>query len=201
MAENACTQFSSWMLRHMELQVRPLPQARSEEYRELVRRCESFLEEASFPWSCLPATIQEIFGPRGWAWNGIYVDREDRLELFAAAGPPVCHTLEKGEGTGMCADGLRMNQTLVAADVKSWPGYVSCDGESGLATRSGIVCPIRTGRGEPLAVWDLDCVQELEPEDPPFFDRLFATLSALVEPSAPDFAERQETRSPEAAAG
>ncbi len=111
-------------------------------------------------------------------------------ERAAAAGPPVCHTMEGSGGvgtSGMCFDALLMNQTLVAAEVKRWPGYVSCDGESGLETRSGIVCPIRGARATPLAVWDLDSTQEAEPEDPPFFDRLLATLSALLEPAPDDF--------------
>jgi len=137
------------------------------------------------PWKKVPDIIRGAMEGRGWAWNGIYVRRGERLELFCAAGPPVCHVLERrgGPGTsGMCWDALLMNQTVSAADVKAWPGYVSCDGESGLQTRAGLVCPIRGAGGRPLAVWDLDATLPLEAAETAFCDALFATLSVLLEP-------------------
>ena len=182
--------FKTWMRHTLALDVRAAPPERAGEHELVVGALAEVLEAGRSPWTSLPEIVQRVFAPRGWAWNGIYVLRDGRLELASAAGPPVCHTIERtgGVGTsGMCFDALLMNQTLVAADVKRWPGYVSCDGESGLETRSGMVCPIRGAGAAPLAVWDLDATQELELEDPPFFDRLFATLSALLEPAPDDF--------------
>lgn len=143
-------------------------------------------------WRQLPGWVRSVFRERGWDWNGIYaLEGEETLRLFSAAGPPVCNTIERSGGvgsSGMCFDAILMNQTLVAADVKRWPGYHTCDAESGLRTVSGIVCPIRGSSGRPLAVWDLDATASIAPEDGPFMDRLLATLSSLLQPDAAAFA-------------
>lgn len=113
-------------------------------------------------WNRLVAEVGRLFRPRGWAWNGIYRLGGDRLELSVACGPPVCATLERTGGvgsSGACFDGILLNRTLVIPDTSRWPGYVSCDGHSGLQTRSSIVIPIRSSCGSPVGVWDLDCEQ------------------------------------------
>lgn len=169
-----------------------LPAERGREYQELLRRFDNLPDDPVQAWTDLPAAVQAVFGGRGWAWNGIYWLDGDILRLFAAAGPPVCASLELGGdrgvgSSGMCFDAIFMNQTLVAARAKDWPGYVSCDSESGLVTVAGIVCPIRDRRGTPVAVWDLDAVEPVQPEDGPFFDRLIATLSVLLAPTTTTF--------------
>lgn len=129
----------------------------------------------------LPRAIGEAMESRGWRWNGFYALGEDgRLHLGPAHGPPVCSPLELQGGalsSGMCFDALLTNQTLAAYDVSAWPGYVSCDGESGLSTVSSIVSPIRDPDGRPFAVWDLDSTQRIEPGDVRFCDVLFASLA------------------------
>ena len=89
----------------------------------------------------------------------------------------------------MCFDGLDLNQTLAAYDVKAWPGYVSCDSSSGLSTVSGIVAPVRDPGGRPIAVWDLDANQRIEPGDVRFADVLFGTLARCLPFRPDDFAE------------
>jgi len=129
----------------------------------------------------LPGIIGRAMQPFGWLWNGIYRLREDgKLHLGPAHGPPVCSELERSGGplsSGMCFDALLMNQTLAAYDAKAWPGYLSCDAESGLQTVSGIVCPIRDTEGRAVGVWDLDATERVEPIDVRFMDVLFATLA------------------------
>ena len=136
----------------------------------------------------LPRRFGEAMGPHGWLWNGFYVLGADgALHLGPAHGPPVCALLEPSGGlfrSGMCFDALLLNQTLAARDVGAWPGYVSCDHASGLATVSGIVAPLRDPAGRPFAVWDLDAAQPVTPADVRFCDALFATLARLV-PLAP----------------
>ena len=183
--------FRDWMSRALDLAPGKLPDARRHEYAALVEAAAPLLDTAN-PWTSLPGVIRDVFGPRGWAWNGIYVrHEEDQLLLVAAVGPPVCATLDAPPGSGigdagMCWDALRMNQTVVASDVKAWPGYVSCDLESGLATAAGLVCPIRGHDHKPIAVWDLDATEPLAPEDPAFMDRLWATISRLKPPVIED---------------
>lgn len=139
-------------------------------------------------WHALPGLIKEALGNRGYRWNGIYaLDESGDLMLGPAAGPPVCNHLPKQGGlfqSGMCHDGILLNQTLHASDVKRWPGYVSCDAESGLVTREGLVSPVRDASGRPIAVWDLDATEPLHPADPAWFDALLATLSAAVPTTA-----------------
>lgn len=140
------------------------------------------------PHAALPALLGAAMKPFGWLWNGYYVLRDDgKLHLGPAWGPPVCAELERSGGplsSGMCFDALMLNQTVAAYDAKTWPGYVSCDAQSGLATASGIVSPIRNEGGRPFAVWDLDAIETIEPIDVRFVDVLFATLARTVEPPA-----------------
>lgn len=192
---NAADTFRDWMTRALDLAPTAIPKPRRAEYAALIEVAAGLFSDPE-PWRQLPAAIRHVFGDRGWAWNGIYARHtEDQLLLVAAAGPPVCATLDAPAGAGvgdagMCWDALLMNQTVVAANVKAWPGYVSCDGESGLATVAGLVCPIRDEDGRPVAVWDLDSTAPLAPEDPPFMDRFWASFSALLP------AEKKKLRTP-----
>ncbi len=140
----------------------------------------------------LPARIGAEMEAFGWLWNGFYVLRPDgQLHVGPVHGPPVCATLEAHGGlfsSGMCFDALHLNQTLAAPAVADWPGYVSCDKTSGLATVSGIVCPVRDAGGRPFAVWDLDAAQPVEPADVRFCDVLFSSLARFVPLSPADFA-------------
>ncbi len=182
--------FRSFIARTLAVLPGGLSSERAAEYAEVTDRIAARLEGPR-PWSGIPGAVRRVFSPRGFLWNGFYVLCEDRLVLGAAAGPPVCAELPRRGGvhtSGLCWDGILMNQTIAVARVADWPGYVSCDGESGLRTRSGLVVPIRDASGRPVAVWDLDCTAELAPEDPFFFDRVFATLSALLGPDPADLA-------------
>jgi len=142
----------------------------------------------------LPRHVGEAMGPFGWLWNGFYVPRgPDELHLAHAHGPPVCSPLVRSGGpltSGMCFDALALNQTLGAFDAKRWPGYVSCDAASGLATLAGIACPIRDPAGRPHAVWDLDATQPIVPGDVRFADVLFSTLARCVAFRPSDFEPR-----------
>ena len=145
-------------------------------------------------WRQIPRAIHDIFASRGWGWNGFYVQHGNQLDLAeGAVGPPVCATLFLADSaavgsSGSCWDAILMNQPIALHDVTGWPGYVSCDGESRLKTVSGLVCPVRDADHRPIAVWDLDAEERLAPEDALFMSRVFATLSALLEPGAEDFA-------------
>lgn len=172
----------SWLDTALVQYPEPLPELAR--YNAIIERtCDAWA--SPYPWRDIPHWIQAAFTERGWLWNGIYTWYGDALHLFAAAGPPVCATLAQhgGIGTsGMCVDAVLMNQTLLANDVKAWPGYVSCDGESGLQTKSGLVVPIRDASRQPIAVWDLDSTESLHASDAYFFERYFATLCALTPP-------------------
>lgn len=136
------------------------------------------------PLAEIPSLVLESMQPFGWEWNGFYVLADDgNLHLGPAAGPPVCTPIESRGGlftSGMCFDCIATNQTLVAYDVGKWPGYVSCDDTSELKTASSIVCPLRSPEGSPVAVWDVDATQVVDPGDVRFFDVFFASLAKVV---------------------
>ena len=133
--------------------------------------------------SQIPRWIGEAFADLGWQWNGYYVRKGDALHLGHAHGPPVCTPLErKGElfSSGMCWDAVLTGQSLAMRSDRPWPGYVSCDGPSGLTTVAGIVCPLRAPDGRVIGVWDLDATQALDAADPRCAEVLFASLGACL---------------------
>ena len=142
--------------------------------------------------AAIPRSLGVAMALHGWRWNGFYYARgDDQLHAGPAYGPPVCSPLERQGGpltSGMCFDALDLNQTLLASDVKRWPGYVSCDETSGLSTVSGIVVPVRDPRGAPIAVWDLDSTEAVEAGDARFLDVFFASLASCIEIAPQDFA-------------
>lgn len=157
-------------------------------YRRLIHGCAEIMDRPD-SWALLPAVIQKEMKNFGWAWNGIYhlhgKQPNRRLNLGFAAGPPVCATLEEvpGHRSGMCFDAVRHGRILVAKDVKKWPRYVSCDGESGLATIASMVRPLLNSIGEVIAVWDLDSVEQIHPCDALLMDALLEGFGALGCPS------------------
>lgn len=136
------------------------------------------------PWKAMLQSIRQHFTSVGWEWNGLYKRvAPDRLELFDSAGPPVCQTLQSqgGVGTsGMCFDAILMNQTLSTNNVADWPGYVSCDTDSGLSTAASIVVPVHRADGPVWGVWDLDSQEPIVPSDAVFMTKLTALLATLA---------------------
>lgn len=179
------------LLERMELIIEQLPgdvpQQRCVAYLEMARRAATALDEGTH-WDLTPNIIAEVMEPFGWDWNGFYLLRGQiprrRLELASAAGPPVCTPIEEqAHGrSGLCFDAVQQGSILVAADVKNWPGYVSCDGESGLSTVAGMARPIMDATGEVVAVWDLDSSQQICAVDALVMDALIEGLSSAGSP-------------------
>jgi len=169
----------------------PPPAERSRAFLALVAAVEELIAGEKELWRELPGAIRALYAPFGWEWNGIYALRgtepRRRLELAAAAGPPVCATIEERPGglgaSGMCFDALLAGHALVAGDVRRWPGYVSCDGESGLRTVAGLAVPLAAPPGAArrgaAAVWDLDSTAPLDPSDPLLLGALLARAAAV----------------------
>ena len=166
----------------------------SSEYRTIVEQTVAELEAGRPAWATVPAILYKSLAGRGWSWNGYYVLDSGWLQLGHSAardGLKVCATIVREDGaglheSGMCWDAMLLNQPLFAARVKDWPGYVSCDTESGLATVSGLVCPIRGRSLDPIAVWDLDCESPLAPSDAYFMERFLGALDTFAPPRTED---------------
>ncbi len=184
----AALKFESVLMEWVDQLPGEIEENRLQAYRRLIKSCGEVVDRPD-SWSLLPGVIQKEMDCFGWAWNGIYHlhgnQPNRRLNLGPAAGPPVCATLEEipGQRSGMCFDAVRHGRILVAKDVKNWPGYVSCDGESGLATVASIVRPLLNAEGEVVAVWDLDSVDPIHPCDALLMDALLEGFGALGFPS------------------
>jgi len=175
--------------REMANVIAQLPGDLDEKHRESYRSvvwllCQSW--DQGDPWEALPAAVAAGMKDSGWEFNGIYalrgVSPERRLELLHAAGPPVCATIEeKGplHSSGLCFDAVLEGTWQIAADVSTWPGYVSCDGESGLKTISGIAIPLTDATGSIRGVWDLDSTIPLDSSDTLFICALIGRLLAV----------------------
>ena len=93
--------------------------------------------------SLLAAALEQI------NWAGFYLLSSGELVLGPFMGNPACIRIPVGKG--VCGVAAENNEAQIVDDVKSFPGYISCDD----STRSEIVLPIHY-RGTVVAVLDID---------------------------------------------
>ncbi len=175
-------EYVSWLRQSCDSHPGGVPAARREEYDRFIEQLVTHWDD---PWRAIPRSVLEVFGVRGFEWNGFYRNDGDALRLGPAAGPPVCAQLDRHGGigrSGMCYDALLTQLPLATNDVSSWPGYVNCDAESGLTTAAAMTIPIRNRGGRVVAVWDLDGTEPLAPTDLWFFATAFGALTRFRAP-------------------
>ncbi|SES29371.1 GAF domain-containing protein [Tranquillimonas rosea] len=84
-------------------------------------------------------------------WTGFYrVTEPGILRIGPYQGGHGCLTIPFDRG--VCGAAARTGQTQIVADVEAFPGHIACSS----STRSEIVLPVRDGRGEIIAVLDID---------------------------------------------
>jgi len=83
-------------------------------------------------------------------WVGFYLLRDSRLHLGPFIGKPACTVIEVGKG--VCGSAVSRRETIIVADVDSFPGHIACDA----ASRSEIVVPLILSDGRVIGVLDLD---------------------------------------------
>ncbi|TMV55457.1 GAF domain-containing protein, partial [Thioclava sp. BHET1] len=71
---------------------------------------------------------------------------------------------------GVCGAAARTGEVQLVPDVDAFPDHIAC----GSSTRSELVLPVRNGRGELIAVFDLDSDQ------PNAFSQADATALAAI---------------------
>jgi GAF domain-containing protein len=84
------------------------------------------------------------------SWTGFYMFRGGQLVVDAYQGPVACLVL--APHTGVCWAGVDRAESLVIADVESFPGHIACDSRS----RSELVVPVMGRQGVPVGVLDID---------------------------------------------
>jgi L-methionine (R)-S-oxide reductase len=86
-----------------------------------------------------------------YTWVGIYLLYGNELVLGPFVGKPSPHT-RIPLGRGICGAAASEKQTIIVDDVNEDPRYLACSVE----TRSEIVVPILTGRGENDVLGEID---------------------------------------------
>ncbi len=109
------------------------------------------LLEGERDWLANAANTAALVGSRlpRLNWAGFYFWRGGELVLGPFWGQPACVRI--GPGRGVCGAAASRRQTLVVADVLTFPGHIACDA----ASRSEIVVPLLKD-GRLLGVLDLD---------------------------------------------
>lgn len=88
----------------------------------------------------ITAALKEQFG---WLWVGFYLVKNDELVLGPFQGPVACTRIKMGRG--VCGAAWEKRETIIVADVDTFPGHIRC---SSLA-KSEIVIPLVKGN----AIW------------------------------------------------
>ncbi|OJJ33758.1 hypothetical protein ASPWEDRAFT_41625 [Aspergillus wentii DTO 134E9] len=98
--------------------------------------------------------------------------KKDILVLGPFQGKPACQQIKFGKG--VCGTAAEKRETVLVADVLSFPGHIACDADS----RSEIVVPI-LANGETVAIIDVDCAEPsgFDDEDKKHLEALAALLS------------------------
>ncbi|MDA3906385.1 MAG: GAF domain-containing protein [Bacteroidales bacterium] len=97
-------------------------------------------------------------------WTGFYMLNNGELIVSKYQGPVACMLLKKG--SGVCWASINQQNTIVVADVHSFPGHIACDSRS----ESEVVVPLKSKTGEIVGVLDVDS-KELNSFDD--IDRLY----------------------------
>jgi len=83
-------------------------------------------------------------------WTGFYFVKDHRLVLGPFQGTPACVYLSAD--SGVCAEAVKMGETLIVDNVNKFPGHIACDPNS----KSEIAVPMFDFNGDIKAVLDVD---------------------------------------------
>ncbi len=120
-------------------------------FERLLQQLEELLESCEDPLAHRATAVALLHHKvPGASWTGFYMLRHDQLVVDVYQGPVACQVL--AAHTGVCWAGIDRRETVLVADVHSFPGHIPCDPRS----RSEIVVPVSDGAGEPIGVLDVD---------------------------------------------
>jgi GAF domain-containing protein len=132
------------------LDLRDVP--RAEAYQTLESQLEAVLagiDDAIAAMATISALLHHGFGH---LWTGFYrvVEPGRLLRVGPYQGTLGCLDIEFGKG--VCGTAAARRETVIVPDVHAFAGHITCDPRS----RSEIVVPVLDGRGELIAVLDID---------------------------------------------
>jgi len=149
---------------------------RDELYRDLVRSLESLLGGEPDALANLANASGLLAGALDRInWCGFYLLRGEELVLGPFQGKPACVRISLGQG--VCGTAAARRETILVADVESFPGHIACDP----ASRSEIVVPILEG-SELHGLLDIDAPEKnrFDEKDRAGLERFVQTLVPLV---------------------
>lgn len=95
------------------------------------------------------AAVKSSFG---FLWVGFYLVQKEQLILGPFQGSVACTRINKNKG--VCGTSWARKETVIANNVRDFPGHIACNGEA----NSEIVIPI-VRDGEIFGVLDIDSAE------------------------------------------
>jgi GAF domain-containing protein len=129
---------------------------KEEKYRLLVQQLGALIEGETDDVAVMANVCAAIHEAMGFFWTGFYRvakkvgSEEEELVLGPFQGPVAC--MHIGYGRGVCGAAWQRRATIVVPDVEQFPGHIACSSLS----RSEIVVPVFTEKGDVRAVLDID---------------------------------------------
>ncbi len=162
--------------------------AKQKHYSEVFARIQALLTPDSDWLAAMATIVAELHNAfETYDWTGFYrVVRDEHLQIGPYQGGHGC--LDIPFSRGVCGAAARSKTTQVVDDVEQFPGHIACSS----STQSEIVVPVLNGKGEVLAVLDVDS------NGPAAFDAVdkhwlesICTLYAMRFPQRPTVSERK----------
>ena len=123
---------------------------KEEKYRLLTERVRSLVEGETDGVAVMANVCAAIHQEMGFFWTGFYRVIGKELVLGPFQGPVACMHIPYGRG--VCGAAWQREETIVVPDVEQFPGHIACSSLS----RSEIVVPLFSAKGEVVAVLDID---------------------------------------------
>ncbi len=120
-------------------------------YERIYQQISQLIVKANNPISKMATVVAVLHHKMDYFfWTGFYLIQDDKLQVGPYQGSLACIDLAKD--SGVCWAGLNSRQTVIVDDVHAFVGHIACDSRS----QSEIVVPLFNGRGEAIAVLDVD---------------------------------------------
>lgn len=123
---------------------------KEEKYRLLTEQVRSLVEGETDGVAVMANVCAAIHQEMGFFWTGFYRVIGKELVLGPFQGPVACMHIPYGRG--VCGAAWQREETIVVPDVEQFPGHIACSSLS----RSEIVVPLLSAKGEVVAVLDID---------------------------------------------
>lgn len=123
---------------------------KQERYESLLPQIKALIEGEGDSIANLGNIMSALKYGMGWFWVGVYFVKGSELVLGPFQGTVACTRIAYGKG--VCGTAWKQKQTIIVEDVDQFPGHIACSS----ASRSEIVVPVLSNKGEVMLVLDID---------------------------------------------